>query len=76
MCGPDSSSLRIGGAGEITAAVEVFNQGFIAKTDDWYLLNGYSPSTFSLERAETAGQAPINSRVLVAAPHMEADSRI
>jgi hypothetical protein len=75
VCGPDSSSLRIGGAGEITAAIEVFNQGFIAKTDDWYLLNGYSPSTFSLERAETAGQAPINSRVLVAAPHMEADSK-
>jgi hypothetical protein len=73
--GPDSSSLRIGGTGEITAAIEVFNQGFIAKTDDWYLLNGYSPSTFSVERAEAAGQAPVNNRVMVRAPHMEADSK-
>ena len=73
--GSDSASLRIGGTGEITAAIEVFNQGFIAKTDDWYLLNGYSPSTFSVERAEAAGQAPVNNRVLVRAPHMEADSK-
>ncbi|MGC8604235.1 MAG: hypothetical protein ACP5VS_11165 [Desulfomonilaceae bacterium] len=73
--GADSASLRIGGAGEIVAAIEVFNQGFIAKTDDWYLLNGYSPSTFSIERAEAAGQAPVNNRVLVRAPHMEADSK-
>lgn len=75
FCGPDSASLRIGGAGAITGAVEVFNQGFIAKNDDWYLLNGYSPSTFSVERAEAAGQAPVNNRVLVRAPHMEADSK-
>ena len=73
--GADSAYLRIGGAGDIVAAIEVFNQGFIAKTDDWYLLNGYSPPTFSVERAEAAGQAPINNRVLVRAPHMEADSK-
>ena len=75
MCGPDSLISENRWGREITAAIEVFNQGFIAKTDDRYLLNGYSPSTFSLERAETAGQTPINSRVLVAAPHMEADSK-
>jgi|GEM_PF-637754 len=73
FAGTDSASLRIGGQGEIVAAVEAFNQGFIAKTDDWYLLNGYSPQTFSVERAEAAGQAPINNRVVVRAPHMEAD---
>ncbi len=73
--GADSAYLRIGGTGDIVAAIEVFNQGFIAKTDDWYLLNGYSPPTFSVERAEAAGQAPINNRVLVRAPHMESDSK-
>ncbi len=73
--GADSAFLRIGGTGDIVAAIEVFNQGFIAKTDDWYLLNGYSPPTFSVERAEAAGQAPVNSRTLVRAPHMEADSK-
>lgn len=73
--GQESASFRIGGQGEITAAVEVFNQGFIAKSDDWYLLNGYSPSTFSVERAEAAGQTPINSRVIVRAPHAESDSK-
>lgn len=73
FAGTDSSSLRIGGQGETVAAVEAFNQGFIAKTDDWYLLNGYNPQTFSVERAEAAGQAPINNRVVVRAPHTEAD---
>ena len=73
--GEESASFRIGGQGEITAAVEAFNQGFIAKSDDWYLLNGYSPSTFSVERAEAAGQAPINSRVIVRAPHAESDMK-
>ncbi|MEJ2719192.1 MAG: hypothetical protein P8182_19005, partial [Deltaproteobacteria bacterium] len=41
----------------------------------WYLLNGYNPQTFSVERAEAAGQAPINNRVVVRAPHTEADQK-
>lgn len=73
--GEESASFRIGGQGAITAAVEAFNQGFIAKSDDWYLLNGYSPATFSVERAEAAGQTPINSRVIVRAPHAESDRK-
>ncbi len=73
--GEESASFRIGGQGEITAAVEAFNQGFIAKSDDWYLLNGYSPSTFSVERAEASGQTPVNSRVIVRAPHAESDMK-
>jgi hypothetical protein len=75
FAGADSASLRIGGQDIITAAEQVFNQGFIAKTEDWYLLNGYNPQTFSVERAEAAGQAPINNRVLVRAPLTEADDK-
>jgi hypothetical protein len=73
FAGADSASLRIGGQDVIVAAEQAFNQGFIAKTEDWYILNGYNPQTFSVERAEAAGQAPINSRVVVRAPHTEAD---
>jgi len=73
FAGEDSASLRIGGQDVIVAAEQAFNQGFIAKTEDWYILNGYNPQTFSVERAEAAGQAPINSRVVVRAPHTEAD---
>lgn len=73
FAGTDSSSIRIGGQDVVVAAEQAFNQGFIAKTEDWYLLNGYSPETFSVERAEAAGQAPINNRVVVRAPHTEAD---
>ena len=75
FAGTDSSSLSIGGQGEIVAAIEAFNQGFIAKSDDWYLLNGNSPQTFSVERSEAAGQAPINNRVVVRAPHTEPDMK-
>ncbi len=75
FAGADSSSIRIGGQDVVVAAEQAFNQGFIAKTEDWYLLNGYSPQTFSVERAEAAGQAPINNRVLVRAPHTEADMK-
>jgi len=71
--GEDSASVRIGGQDMVVAAEQAFNQGFIAKTEDWYLLNGYNPQTFAVERAEAAGQAPINNRVLVRAPHTEAD---
>lgn len=73
--GEQSASFRIGGQGGIVAAVEAFNQGFIAKSEDWFLLNGYSPSTFSVERAEAAGQVPVNSRVIVRAPHAESDMK-
>lgn len=73
FAGTDSSSFRIGGQDGIVAAEQAFNQGFIAKTEDWFLLNGYSAETFSVERAEAAGQAPINNRVVVRAPHTEAD---
>jgi hypothetical protein len=73
FAGADSASIRIGGQDVVVAAEQAFNQGFIAKTEDWYLLNGYNPQTFSVERAEAAGQAPLNNRVVVRAPHTEAD---
>lgn len=75
FAGTDSSSIRIGGQDVVVAAAQAFNQGFIAKTEDWYLLNGYNPQTFSVERAEAAGQAPINNSVVVRAPHTEADMK-
>ena len=73
--GEDSASLRTGGRGDIVAAVEAFNQGFIAGADEWRLLNGYNPRTFSMERAEAAGQTPINNRVVVRAPLLESDGK-
>lgn len=75
MFGEDSASLRIGGQDEIVGAVEAFNQGFIAKPDAWYILNGYSPQTFAAERAETANQAPVTNRVIVTGPFAEADQK-
>lgn len=75
MTGEDSASLRIGGQDGIVGAVEAFNQGFIAKPDAWYILNGYSPQTFAAERAETANQAPVNNRVIVTGPFAEADQK-
>ncbi|MBI4965355.1 MAG: hypothetical protein HY913_18910 [Desulfomonile tiedjei] len=75
FAGIDSASQRIGGQDAIVAAHTVFNQGFIAKTEDWYLFNGYSPETFSFERAEAAGQAPLNNQVVVKAPLTEADDK-
>ncbi len=75
FAGTDSASQRIGGQDAIVAAHTVFNQGFIAKTEDWYLFNGYSPETFSFERAEAAGQAPLNNQVVVKAPLTEADDK-
>jgi len=75
MTGEDSASLRIGGQDEIVGAVEAFNQGFIAKPDAWYILNGYSPQTFAAERAETANQAPVHKRVIVTGPFAEADQK-
>ncbi len=75
FAGTDSASIRIGGQDNIVAAVEAFNQGFVAKTEDWFLLNGYSPQTFSFERAEAANQVPINNRVVVRAPLTEADQK-
>lgn len=73
--GEDSASLRIGGQDPIVAVAEAFNQGFIAKTEDWYLLNGYNAATFAVERAEAAGQTPVNDQVVVRAPHTEADNK-
>ncbi|MEW6350877.1 MAG: hypothetical protein AB1646_17605 [Thermodesulfobacteriota bacterium] len=75
FAGSDSSSIRIGGQDDIVAAVEAFNQGFVAKTEDWFILNGYNPQTFSFERAEAANQVPINNRVVVRAPLTEADQK-
>jgi hypothetical protein len=75
FAGTDSASQRIGGQDAVVAAQTVFNQGFIAKTEDWYLFNGYNPETFSFERAEAAGQTPINNQVVVRAPLTEADAK-
>lgn len=75
FAGTDSASQRIGGQDAVVAAQTVFNQGFIAKTEDWYLFNGYNPDTFSFERAEAAGQTPINNQVVVRAPLTEADAK-
>ena len=66
--GPDSASVRIGGQGPITAAVEAFNQLWVCKGNEWYMLNGYNPATFAIERAETASQAPSSHYSIVSAP--------
>jgi hypothetical protein len=73
--GADSASIRIGGQDGIVAAVEAFNQGFVAKSEDWFLFNGYNPQTFSFERAEAANQTPVNNQVVVRAPLTEADQK-
>ena len=75
LTGTHSPSLGLGGQGEIVAAIEAFNQGFLAKTDDWYLLNSSSDGGVSVERTEAAGQAPINNLVVMRAPHTEPDMK-
>ncbi len=75
FAGTDSYSMRIGGQDGIVAAVETFNQGFVAKGQDWFLFNGYNPQTFSFERAEAANQIPVNNQVVVRAPLTEADQK-
>lgn len=75
FAGRDSASMRIGGQDGIIAAVEAFNQGFVAKSEDWFLFNGYNPQTFSFERAEAANQVPVNNQVVVRAPLTEADQK-
>ena len=70
--GPNFLSTSLGGSGGICAAVEAFNQAYIAQRDNWIILNNQG-NGLSVERAETAGQVPINSQVVVRAPHTEAD---
>ena len=66
--GTDSCSVRIGGQGPITAAVEAFNQLWVCKGSEWYMLNGYNPATFAIERAETSRQTPSAHYSIVSAP--------
>lgn len=66
--GDDSCSVRIGGQGPITAAVEAFNQLWVCKGSEWYMLNGYNPATFAIERAETSSQTPAAHYSIVSAP--------
>jgi hypothetical protein len=73
--GEDSASLRVGGQDELVGGRDAFNQVFTAKTEAWYMLNGYNPSTFAAERAETGGQTPINNHVIIAAPYTDADGK-
>jgi hypothetical protein len=68
----DSWGKRLGGQDEITSAAELYNQGWFFQAEDLFLLNGYNPSTYSFERAEIAGQVPVNPQVLLKAPLLEA----
>jgi hypothetical protein len=74
--GSDSFSLRVGGQGGLVCGVTAYNQGWLGKSDEIYMLNGYSPATFASERAETGGQAPINNRVIVPGPVAESDAKV
>jgi len=74
-CGSDSWEDVMAGSDAVIAAIEAFNQGWLFRSRDLYMLNGYNPDTFSLERAEIAGRCPINSRVLLKAPLLEADDK-
>jgi len=71
--GDDCLSTTLGGSGTIIAAVETFNQVYIAQRENWVILSNQG-GRLSAERAETAGQVPINTSVVVRAPHTEADS--
>jgi hypothetical protein len=73
--GPDSFGVRAGGSESFVAAVEAFNQGFLFQPLNCFMLNGYNPQSFSVERAEIAGYTPANNRVIVKAPVSEADSK-
>ncbi|MGC9030185.1 MAG: hypothetical protein ACP5LD_10990 [Desulfomonilaceae bacterium] len=65
-------AARLGGAGAMCAAVEAFNQAYLAQRDNWIIVN-HQGNELSVERAETAGQTPINNQVVVRAPRTEAD---
>jgi hypothetical protein len=72
--GPDSWGKRLGGQDRIVAAAELYNQGWFFEATDLFLLNGFDPETYSFERAEIAGQVPVNPHVLIKAPLLEAGS--
>jgi hypothetical protein len=73
--GPQSFGVRAGGSESFVAACEAFNQGFLFQPQNAFMLNGYDPQSFSVERAEIAGYTPANNRVIVKAPIAEADSK-
>lgn len=73
--GSDTWANIMAGSDAVIAAFEAYNQGWIFRTRDLYILNGYSPETFSLERAEIAGRAPVNAQVIVKAPVIESDDK-
>lgn len=73
--GTDSYGVRAGGSESFVAAVEAFNQGFLFQPGNAFMLNGYDPQSFSVERAEIAGYTPANNRCIVLAPVAEADSK-
>lgn len=75
FCGTGSYGVRAGGSEGFIAAVEMFNQNFIWQNQNCFMLNGYTPETFSVERAEVSGYTPVNNRVVVKAPIQEADSK-
>lgn len=75
FCGPDAYGERIGGQDALTAMVEIYNQIFMFKLQEGYMLNGTTPSTYSFERAELSGQVPLHQRVCVVAPIAEADAK-
>jgi len=74
-CSEDAWSDVMAGSDAIIAAVEAYNQGWIFRSRDLYILNGFDPATFSLERAEIAGRCPVNKEVLVKAPVIESDDK-
>ena len=74
--GKDSWSSLIGGGDAIVATAGGFNQAWICKPEEIYILNGYNPETFAVERAETGGKGPINQKSLIFAPYADADGSV
>ena len=71
--GSDAAFLQIGGQDEIISMVEAYNQGFVATGSAWFIFNGYQPTEFAFERAETANQVPVNNKVVIRGPYAAVD---
>jgi len=66
--GDDSYTARMGAQDSIVAVVKFFDQVWLGKGDDWYVLGADAVSGVSVSRGDSGAQVPINDKCCVVAP--------
>jgi hypothetical protein len=66
--GSNAIAIRAGGLGRIISCNENYDQTWVSKAHDWFILDNDTWKNLELRRVEAANQTPINNQVAIRAP--------